>query len=153
MADSPPKFRVECPKSLVLQCFFEGRPLTLGAEMPPPKSRGCGLQGRNRQEPSAPNSRDSLRLRQRVLPFPRRPPQERTLDFSPEGPETPVIRNTPSTQNLKIPNQTIFLLSGTVWQTVFFFFPLSLMKLAWWSWASGYQTNLSLCFVGKLLPD
>ena len=23
------------------------------------------------------------------------------------------------------------------------------MKLAWWSWASGYQTNLSLCFVGK----
>ena len=29
----------------------------------------------------------------------------------------------------------------------------SLMKLAWWSWASGYQTNLSLCFVGKLLPD
>ena len=27
------------------------------------------------------------------------------------------------------------------------------MKLAWWSWASGYQTNLSLCFVGKLLPD
>ena len=34
-----------------------------------------------------------------------------------------------------------------------FFVPFSLMKLAWWSWASGYQTNLSLCFVGKLLPD
>ena len=33
-----------------------------------------------------------------------------------------------------------------------FFPPFSLMKLAWWSWASGYQTNLSLCFVGKLLP-
>ena len=31
--------------------------------------------------------------------------------------------------------------------------PFSLMKLAWWSWASGYQTNLSLCIVGKLLPD
>ena len=35
----------------------------------------------------------------------------------------------------------------------FFFPPLSLMKFVWWSWASGYQTNLSLCFVGKLLPD
>ena len=34
-----------------------------------------------------------------------------------------------------------------------FFPPFNLMKLAWWSWASGYQTNLSLCFVGKLLPD
>ena len=22
------------------------------------------------------------------------------------------------------------------------------MKFIWWSWASGYQTNLSLCFVG-----
>ena len=31
--------------------------------------------------------------------------------------------------------------------------PFSLMKLAWWSWASGHQTNFSLCFVGKLLPD
>ena len=34
-----------------------------------------------------------------------------------------------------------------------FFSPFSLMKLAWWSWASGYQTNLSLGFVGELLPD
>ena len=34
-----------------------------------------------------------------------------------------------------------------------FFSPFSLMKSVWWSWASGYQTNLSLCFVGKLLPD
>ena len=34
-----------------------------------------------------------------------------------------------------------------------FFVPFSLMKLAWWSWASGYQTNSSLCFVGKPLPD
>ena len=41
----------------------------------------------------------------------------------------------------------LFLLSDTVWQIVFP--PFSLMKLAWWSWASGYQTNLSLCFVGK----
>ena len=55
-------------------------------------------------------------------------------------------------QNLKIPNQTFFL-SDTVWQTVFLFFPFSLMRFIWWSWASGYQTNLSLCFVGKLLPD
>ena len=23
------------------------------------------------------------------------------------------------------------------------------MKLAWWSWASGYQTDLSLLFCGK----
>ena len=29
------------------------------------------------------------------------------------------------------------------------FSPFSLMRLAWWSWASGYQTNLSLCFWGK----
>ena len=34
-----------------------------------------------------------------------------------------------------------------------FFSPFSLMKLAWWSWASGYQTHLSLCFVERLLPD
>ena len=35
---------VECPKSLVLQCFLEGRPLNLGGEMSPPKFRGYGLR-------------------------------------------------------------------------------------------------------------
>ena len=52
--------------------------------------------------------------------------------------------------NSKFPIR-LFFLSDTVWQTVVS--PFSLMKLAWWSWPSGYQTNLSLCFVGKLLPD
>ena len=58
--------------------------------------------------------------------------------------------NSHSPRTSKFPIR-LFLLSDTVWQTVFS--PFGLMKFVWWSWASGYQTNLSLCFVGKLLAD
>ena len=36
------------------------------------------------------------------------------------------------TQNLKIPNQTIFFLSDTVWQTVVSFFFICLVELSQW---------------------
>ena len=51
----------------------------------------------------------------------------------------------------KFPIRLVFLvltLSGRL-----FFSPFGLMIFVWWNWASGYQTNLSLCFVGRLLPE
>ena len=72
---------------------------------------------------------------------------EGSLRANPLCPPTPFSK---PPQNLKIPIR-LFFLSDTVWQIFFSLFIL--MKFVWGSWASGYQTHLNLCFVGKLLPD
>ena len=72
----------------------------------------------------------------------------RTL-FGPRGRKAPgdFLGTLPEPQNSQSDYFYCLTLSGRL-----FFFPFSLMKFVWWSWASGYQTNLSLRFVGKTTP-